>query len=143
MDDEASLGRFVCILGCLSRCPSLTVGRPASAFTENVSRTIGFTSFSKIKLLWLQCGGAPPTVLQPQAFFSLFENVEKPMVWQHFDRRNDDIYAEIFVVAHIFSSRIAAQRWVYIAADTCLERCNFERASRHVCDIGDHTTAQS
>ena len=30
-----------------------------SALTKNVAKTIGFTTFSKKVMLWLQCGGPP------------------------------------------------------------------------------------
>ena len=47
-----TVGVLTCDKGCLGEAR----GRPRTALTNNVARPIGFTTFSKMKLLWLQCG---------------------------------------------------------------------------------------
>ena len=53
-------------------------GRPPSTPTQKVARTMGFTTFSKIKLPWQLNGQPPVNAVAAAAFFS--ENVVKPMV---------------------------------------------------------------
>ena len=52
--------------------------RATSAATQNVVKTLEISTFAKIKLLWLQCGGPPMHAAAATA--TLFsQNLIKPM----------------------------------------------------------------
>jgi hypothetical protein len=55
----------------------------ASAPTQNVAQTIGFTTFAKKKLLWLENGG-PPITLAAATAHLFSPTLIKPMKYQYF-----------------------------------------------------------
>ena len=102
-----------CTIGVLAalRLVEGSSGFRASETVQNVAKTIGFTTFTKKKLLWLENGGPPitlaaatahlfsPTLIKPMKYQHFFWQITilliKPMKYQHLAKINQKINVKI------------------------------------------------
>ena len=69
--------------GALIRLVKVSPRFRASETVQNVAKTIGFTTFTNKKLLWLENGG-PPITLAAATAHLFSPTLIKPMKYQHF-----------------------------------------------------------